>query len=312
MAQQTIQLSREQLIRQLKLAPEWEIRDSGFGSVLVSSNNGKSLEDAINDMQNDYAGYSLIIKAGTKDKAGRFSNNTKTFGFVMPQNTTQNENFMIDIVQPQAQQNQLFGFGNERQNPQGVPGNVYELFFQEKVKTLEGITATNIEKMRAENTQQIAEIKAEYRQRELDLREARISEKEQDIENREIELNILETERLEKILPSAKTALSGLSNLLFDFMTSDKKTELGKSPENKDTENVPVDDTPTDDTVDTDVSDVENATDVDNLLGKLSEEQKDILLLKLTDDIDLEDAETVIETPENVTINKTDNDNGEI
>jgi hypothetical protein len=289
-----IQLSKEQLISSLKLAPNWEVRDANFGTVLASSENGMTLSDAIEDLQEKYSGYNLIIKAGKKDQNGKFGNGTKTLAFTLPAQNSENE---IEIIQLQNQnQNQtqgLSGFGLFGTPKQGTAANFQELMFSEKIKSLEGLFSVQVEKIQSESKTLIGEIENKYRAQLLDMREAQITQKENELYERERKIEDDENERVNSILPKGKNLLSGILDMFLKDKPLRGLDEKKEVVDKKEPEQTDIDDD--------DVRDVnpEEEKQVDVLIGKLSNEQKEILLEKLSDEFDNEHEENTENTENN-------------
>ncbi len=275
-----IQLSKEQLISSLKLAPNWEIRDANFGTVLASSENGMPLSDAIEDLQEKYSGYNLIIKAGKKDQNGKFGNGTKTLAFALPAQNSENE---IEIIQLQNQNQTtgLNGFGLFGTPKQGTTANFQELLFTEKIKSLEGLLSMQVEKIQSENTKLIGEIENKYRAQLLDMRENQIAQKEAELYERERKVEEDEEDRVSRILPKGKNLLTGLLNIFLNDKPLSGITEKKEVQQNA-TEDEDVNED------DFEAVNEEDDTKIDVLIEKLSPEQKELLLEKLSEDFETE------------------------
>jgi len=276
-----IQLSKEQLISSLKLAPNWEIRDANFGTVLASSENGMPLSDAIEDLQEKYSGYNLIIKAGKKDQNGKFGNGTKTLAFALPAQNSENE---IEIIQLQNQNQTtgLNGFSLFGTPKQGTTANFQELLFTEKIKSLEGLFNVQVEKIQSENTKLIGEIENKYRAQLLDMRENQIAQKEAELYEREKKVEEDEEDRVNRILPKGKNLLSGLLNIFLNDKSLSGITEKKETAKQSETEDEDVNYN------DFEAINKENDTNIDILIEKLSTEQKELLLEKLSEDFETE------------------------
>jgi hypothetical protein len=276
-----IQLSKEQLISSLKLAPNWEIRDANFGTVLASSENGIPLSDAIEDLQEKYSGYNLIIKAGKKDQNGKFGNGTKTLAFALPAQNSENE---IEIIQLQNQNQTtgLNGFSLFGTPKQGTTANFQELLFTEKIKSLEGLLNMQVEKIQSENTKLIGEIENKYRAQLLDMRENQIAQKEAELYERERKVEEDEEDRVNRILPKGKNLLSGLLNIFLNDKSLSGITEKKETAKQSETEDEDVNYN------DFEAINEENDTNIDILIEKLSTEQKELLLEKLSEDFETE------------------------
>ena len=279
----TMQMQKNQLIESLRFAPSWEIRDANFDHTLASSENGKSFEDVLNELQETCTGHNLKIKAGKKDTNGKFSALTKTFSFTMPE-TNANEDYEIQIVQNQNAQSNLFGFLPKNQNT--MPAGVYDLVLDTKIKALEGLFSTQVEKIQAESTKTLGEIENKYRAQLLDMRETAIAEKEQYLREKEQQLEDEEQEKLEKILPTGRTILNGIGKLFSELI--DKKSPLSglseKTDKQKEEESEDEDEEFDEDEI-KEVSHEENEQ-IDVILGKLTAEQKNALLEKLSNELE--------------------------
>jgi len=281
-----IQQSKQQLISFVKLAPNWEIRDVNFHSVIASSDNGTNLEDAINEIQEKYAGYNLILKAGKKDGRGIFGSQTKTISFMLPA-VSDTENYNVEIIQ-NSNQNNLSGFGGFNQQSQQPSTHIYDLILNDKIKNLDGLFSAQVEKLEAQNVKTLGEIENKYRAQILDMREAQIQQKEAELREREYKLQDDEAESVKRILPKGKALLDGLINLFSNNV--DKKT-LGSTPLKTTNEDEEFED---EDFEDEDVTPIskEESTNIDNFIKKMTTEQKDILLDRLTNDITEDENET--------------------
>jgi len=196
-----IQMTLKTIVSVMKRAKHWEIKDSMFFNVIADENSG-NFEDAMLNIQEEFANQPIIVKAGTRDKNGKLSNNSKTFNFTMPA-TGGGEEFNL-VISPHTQQTTFNGLAGTQTVLNGKPIQQQDL--GALVAEMETRLSTKFEN---DFKKRAWEIEETYRRMELERKEKELEEKILQVQLKEVEYS----EKVEKFVPEMKDVLNGL----FDF-----------------------------------------------------------------------------------------------